>query len=137
MQIRSIILAAALAITLAPGASHANATVTLPASDNYGYLPTDLVVASGAEVTFLNLDPVASPDGAPHNVISRLFRTDKNRPWCVNFPGTAKCPLLYTPLISALETAPVQGVADLTPGVEYEFYCTLHSRMVGTITVLA
>lgn len=137
MRIRTLVVALGLGAALIPSGAHAQATVSLPASDIYGFLPSQLVVTKGAAVTFVNLDPIASPAGAPHDVRSTSFRTTKDRAWCVNFPGTQKCPLLYTPSIGAGETTVVQGVADLTGGVPYAFYCTWHSEMKGTITVVA
>lgn len=138
MRIRTIIATAALAVAIIPAPGHAQAVVTLPAADITGYLPRDLLVTKGAQVQFINLDPIASPAGAPHDVRSELYRSTKDRPWCVNFPGTQRCPLLYTPLIGPGETAVVQGIADLKVGVAYDFYCTAHpSSMSGTITVIA
>lgn len=130
-----VIVAAAFA--LAPSQVRAQATVTLPLADNVGYLPSTMVVAKGAPVTLINLDPVSSPDGAPHDLRSVKFRSNKNRPWCVNFPGTQKCPLIWSALISAGETTTVLGIPDLTPGVAYEFFCSYHSTMRGTLTVQA
>ena len=42
--------------------------------------------------------------------------------------------LFGTPLIGLGESATVAGVEALAPG-EYEFYCSLHANMRGTITV--
>lgn len=134
---RAHALLAAIALLAVPFPAHAQATITVPLADNLGYLPADLVVSADAPVTLVNLDPVSSPDGAPHDIRSVRTRATKDRPWCVNFPGRQACPLLWTPLILALETAEVRGIGDLTPGVAYEYYCSYHSLMRGTITVAA
>jgi azurin len=138
MRMRTTLATIALALAAVPSSAGAQAVVTLPASDIYGFLPPNVVVTAATDAMLINIDPIASPAGAPHDVRSTATRATKNRPWCVNFPGTAKCPMLYTPLIGPGETAVIQGIADLTPGVEYEFFCTAHvSSMRGTITVVA
>lgn len=124
-------------LPLVPASAPAQAVVTLPLADNVGYLPRDLVVTAGAPVMLVDIDPLSSPDGAPHDLRSVKFRSNKNRPWCVNFPGTQKCPLIWSELINAGETTEVLGVGDLTEGVSYAFFCSYHSTMVGTITVRA
>ena len=44
--------------------------------------------------------------------------------------------LFSTPLIGLGESTPVTGVEALAPG-SYEFYCSLHANMRGTINVTA
>ena len=136
-RVRTWLLIAAAAFAWTPASVRAQATVTLPLADNVGYLPSTMVVTAETDVTLVNLDPISSPDGAPHDMRSVRFRSNKNRPWCVNFPGTQKCPLIWSPLISAGEVTTVEGIADLTPGVAYEFFCSYHSTMRGTLTVQA
>ena len=81
----------------------------------FEYIPAELTVAHGTPVEYTNLDV------APHNVISlRLGKDGK--------------PVFRTDTISAGSTVPIVGAEDLEPGV-YDYICTLHPSMFGTIYV--
>lgn len=84
-------------------------------SVNYEYLPPNLTVAQGKSVNYTNLDI------ALHNVFS-----------VVN--GKNGEPLFWSKTIEAGKSVPVEGVRDLAPGV-YDYTCTLHTFMTGSITV--
>ena len=61
-------------------------------------------------------------DTLDHNIQSR--ETDANRR-----------PLFRSEFASSGGMASVIGVADLEPG-DYEYYCTIHGGMSGTVTVV-
>jgi outer membrane protein assembly factor BamB len=82
-----------------------------------GYLTPQAAVVEGGQVTFAN------GDAAPHDVIARDRGVDGE-------------PLFASKLIGIGQTADVEGVKDLEPG-SYEFYCSLHGAMKGTLTVLS
>jgi plastocyanin len=80
---------------------------------------TPIVVSTrGMQVTFDNYDI------QPHNVVStkRIGR------------GRAARPLFESRLLDFGESASVAGVTKLRPGT-YEFYCTLHRWMRGSLVV--
>lgn len=74
---------------------------------NYTFSPEKLTVAAGTKVTWVNHDQV------PHTVVEKdkKFRS------------------------SALDTNDSYSFTFSTPGV-YQYFCTLHPTMTGTITVV-
>lgn len=97
------------------------------------YSPTSVVATPASRVEFANLDL-----GTFHDVVA----LDATRPsdsalWCSQSRFAEGCPLFYTPLIQGAPgaTALVEGLADAASG-DYRFYCTIHTDMVGTITVV-
>lgn len=81
----------------------------------YQYVPGELTLVKGTKVTYTNVDV------APHNVIALRNGRDGK-------------PLFGTDTIGAGVTVPVKGVEKLEPGV-YDFTCTLHPEMIGSIYV--
>lgn len=75
---------------------------------NYQFTPPSLTVSVGTKVTWTNHDEV------PHTIseINKAFRSP------------------------ALDTDDSYSFTFANPGV-YHYFCTLHSQMVGTITVTA
>jgi hypothetical protein len=74
-------------------------------------------------------------DIASHDVRSDDPGPD-TQPWCtqLNFPA-GRCPLFFTGLIGLGQTTPVLGLENLEPGRNYDFHCSLHSWMKGTLVV--
>lgn len=95
----------------------ATPVVAGPEASLTGYATPRAVQLTGAQVTLVNADPVA-----PHDVRSRMLGPDRK-------------PLFKSELAQAGEAVPVVGTENLSPG-DYEFYCTLHGLMVGTLTVI-
>jgi plastocyanin len=109
-MIRTISVAAALACVLAT-------TTLLPAApvadlqvqiDNFTFAPQRLTVKAGATVTWINDDDI------PHTIASseKLFKS------------------------KALDTKDQFSFTFTTPGT-YEYFCSLHPHMTGTIVVEA
>lgn len=93
-----------------------------------GYVPSQVVVDVAGSLTLLNADIrahdlVAVADGPADNA------------WCDRYPGR-DCPLFASPLAGLGEQAVVEGTEQLAPGDSYEFYCTIHPWMRGTLTAL-
>lgn len=116
-----------------PPRSHAVIT-SVPSNT---YAPTDVVVTTGGEVTYANLDL-----GVWHDVVALdAVRPAGSAPWCSvrswSSYGLGGCPLFASALIQGAvgATTPVHGVADAQPG-DYSFFCTIHPDMVGTLRVL-
>lgn len=107
-------VAAFAAMTLlAPAADAATANVLTVA---YEFVPEEIEIVKGDKLDYTNADVLA-----PHNVESRVTKRDGN-------------PLFGSATISWGTTAPVKGVEKLGPGA-YDFVCSLHPGMTGTIFV--
>lgn len=77
------------------------------------FIPAEITIAKGEPLEYTNLEPT------PHNMIAlRLGRDGK--------------PVFRTDTVGAGTTVPVVGVEKLVPGV-YDYVCTLHPRMFGTV----
>jgi polyvinyl alcohol dehydrogenase (cytochrome) len=102
-------LMAALAL-LAPVSAHAAEQQAYAAALNYA--TPAVVVFQGDTLKFTNLDTLA-----PHDLVSET-------------PG-----LFKTKILSANQSEVVKGVEKLAPGT-YNFHCSLHSWMTGSIQVV-
>ncbi|HEV7887131.1 MAG TPA: PQQ-binding-like beta-propeller repeat protein [Acidimicrobiales bacterium] len=98
-----------------------------PGAFSAGYTTRAMVVQRGGSLTYANADI------AQHDVVSREYGP-ATQAWCPRFPA-GKCPLIWSDLISVGTTTPVLGLENVKPGVQYNFYCTLHPNMQGTIVV--
>lgn len=103
------------------------------------YAPPAVLVARDEPLTYVNLD------ANRHDVVARVYagagkrethvRPDGSAPWCADFEGD--CPLFWSELIAGPgSSTPVLGLEDAEVGATYEFYCTIHPYMVGTLTVV-
>ncbi|HLE96345.1 MAG TPA: hypothetical protein VI997_03160 [Candidatus Thermoplasmatota archaeon] len=98
-----------------------------------GYVVDVAVVDVAGTLTFTNTDlrshdVVASDDGPATN------------PWCSRYT-TRACPLFASPLVggnplAGPAEAVVEGIHQLTPLVSYEFECSIHPGMEGTLTAI-
>lgn len=79
------------------------------------YAPGDVQVAQGSELTFVNAD------AARHDVTA------------VDADGAGR-PLFKTRVLGAGQAAAVAGVEALPPDT-YQFFCSVHEYMRGTVTV--
>ena len=119
---------------LIPSASQAAVQVVIapPGSQLTGvYIAPVSVAVTAAEVTFVNLDAAAT---APHNIKAVVFGPD-SAPWCGPYPDN-RCPLF----VSALVTVGGTSTADLRNtdvGGTYDFVCSLHPNMTGSLMVVA
>lgn len=115
-------------------ASPASAAVAVAGPGGFaaGYVTPVVVTAPGEAITFANFD------AAPHNfVASDAFlskKAAKKAKWCSGYLK-GKCPLFWSSTITAGETTEVEGVDFLESGAQYEFFCSLHPNMAGTLVV--
>ena len=120
---RKYVIATAVAAVATMGAVPSNAAVNtivaVPGSGVAGYATPRAVINRAAPATFVNLDAVTSP----HDVTS-VEETS----------GTPPEPKIYTAVIDGGETATIMFRGTLTAG-DYEYYCSIHQNMRGTITL--
>jgi plastocyanin len=115
-------------------AAPASSAVAVSGPGGYaaGYVTPVVVTAPGEAITYANFDV------APHNfVASDAFlskKLAKKAEWCSGY-YKGKCPVFWSQTITAGETTEVEGVDFLESGAQYEFICTLHPNMKGTLVV--
>lgn len=82
-----------------------------------GYLPSEVFVVRGDTLTLTNADTVT------HDLVSRQRRSNGTR-------------LFASANVVPAGQGEVHGVSSLAPST-YPFICSIHSYMVGNLTVLA
>jgi glucose/arabinose dehydrogenase len=99
----------------------------------FAYYNPVVAVPVGGSLTMV------SADIDRHNIVSAAAGPDTN-PWCITYqPG--QCPLFWSQLVNALPasggpTTEVQGLGALEALTTYDFFCTLHPEMEGTLLAL-
>lgn len=125
-------LAALSLVGLLAAPASAAAAAAGPGGFAAGFVTPVVVTAPGEAITFANFDV------APHNfVASDAFvpkKLAKKAKWCSGF-DKGRCPLFWSQTINAGQTTEVEGVDFLESGAQYEFICTLHPNMKGTLVV--
>jgi polyvinyl alcohol dehydrogenase (cytochrome) len=99
----------------ATSAASAPAVAAGPGAATAGYATRTALTRAGRPAEFVNADITA------HDVIA------KQR-------GKNGKPVFRSPLVSAGQISPIAGIDQLDPGV-YDFYCSLHTNMTGSLTV--
>lgn len=93
-----------------------------PQGSATNYLTPQVLTTAGSVVSFTNLDQTT------HDVTSRQTRT------VVVKKKKKKVPLFSAPITAGGQMTAIPGTEKLKPG-EYDFYCSLHPGMTGTLTV--
>ena len=108
IRVAAILAATVFAAAATLPAASARAPETEVKIDNFAFAPQRIVVQAGTTVTWTNADD------APHTVVSttKLFKS------------------------SALDTEDKFSFTFATPGT-YEYFCSLHPHMTGTVVVEA
>jgi plastocyanin len=119
--------AAAVAAVAAPSSAQplpegASQVLSGPQGSATNYLTTQVVTTAGSVVSLTNLDQTT------HDVTSRDTRT------VVVKKRKKQVPLFSSPIVAGGQTAEIPGTEGLKPG-NYDFYCSLHPGMTGTLTV--
>ncbi|HVL32533.1 MAG TPA: hypothetical protein VM600_03020 [Actinomycetota bacterium] len=124
-----VAVALALASSPAPVRASAQVVVSPPAATVTGFATPVVVAVKAAPLTSVNLD-----SSALHNVES-IAKGPDDKPWCTWYLK-GHCPLFWSPLIAAGETAPVHGLTGLAAGSSHAFKCLLHGNMIGTLVIV-
>ncbi|HUR49093.1 MAG TPA: plastocyanin/azurin family copper-binding protein [Acidimicrobiales bacterium] len=112
-RIISAVLATALLAAVASSPTPAGPLDQRIVAAAFQFVPAETTISRGQLLEFTNLDV------APHNLIAlRLGRGGK--------------PAFRTDTIGAGTTVVLEGLDKLPPGV-YDYTCTLHPAMLGTI----
>lgn len=111
----AVACAAMVALAGAPAQAAQAGLVAGPYAAVTGFATPQVVVLAGDELSFANADVMA------HSVLARDL-------------GPAG-PLFSSTLATIGQSVPVNGISSLAPG-SYDFVCSLHGSMTGTITVL-
>lgn len=111
-MLRLLLAGALLAVPVAPASAAPGAVGAVVET----FVPASVSVGAGETLTLVNLER------SPHDVTSLDV-------------GTDGLPLFQSAIVyEPGQTAVVRGVESLEPGL-YEFYCSVHEQMRGTVTV--
>lgn len=124
-------------VTTPATAAGTPAIVSGPGSTNSTYTTPVAVVQAGDALLYVNADI------APHDVVARTMGpntaphcSEDGNPFVTGiqrrFP-IGECPIFWTELITATMTTPVRGLENVAPLTTYEFYCSIHASMKGTL----
>ena len=95
-----------------------------------GFATPVAVAPVGGPLTFVN------GDIQPHNVIATSDflpkKVAKKTEWCKNY-GKTKCPIFWSATVGLGGQAPVLGLENIESGAQYEFFCSVHPGMKGTL----
>lgn len=107
--------------------AHAAAIVAVPGSFQAGYATQAAAASTSAPLQFVNTDL------QPHDVVAR--KTGGSGAWCSRFPS-GKCPAFASDVITVGGVSEVKGINKLAGGgASYEFYCSVHPTMEGTLVL--
>lgn len=112
-----------------PEDSPASVVLTGPQAAVVGYTAPVVAVPVGGSLTHVNADLPR------HDVIAVNAYGPDDQPWCNRF-SQGQCPLFWSPLIGIGGTSQVLGLENLEPLTTYEFTCSIHAGMVGTLVAL-
>ena len=119
-------------LVASPSPAHAAVAAAAPGGFAAGFVTPVVVTAPDEEITFVNTDI------APHDFLADSVylskKAAKKAEWCSGYTK-GKCPLFWTPTITAGETTEVFGIENLKSGEQYPFYCSRHPGMKGTLIV--
>ena len=129
-KVLPIALAGGLVVVLAAAPAGARVAAAGPGAFAAGFATPVVVTSVGGTITFVNSDI------APHNFVAAEDyvpkKLAKKKEWCASFPK-GKCPLFWSPTISAGQQTDVLGLDLLKSGQTYSFFCSLHPNMRGTL----
>ena len=131
MRRTTLLIALVGLLSAATPSANAAVAATGPGGFVAGYVTPVVVMQEGDGVTYYNFDV------APHNFVADGVylskKAAKKAKWCTAFEG--KCPIFWSPQITAGESTEVQGLDALKSGDQYGFLCTVHPNMKGTLVV--
>lgn len=127
-----VLTGAAASVMLVGTSNHADAAAVAAAPGGFaaGFATPVTAAPVGGPLTFVN------GDIQPHNVIATqdfLSKADaKKTEWCKGYSKT-KCPIFWSATITVGQQTPVLGLENIESGQQYEFFCSVHPGMKGTL----
>lgn len=123
-----ILLALALPVTTASPLGADTHVVTSDRPGGFDYVVEEVVVDVGGTLWLTNADLRA------HDVVA-VADGPSDASWCGRYANRG-CPLFASRLLGLAEQGEVEGTDQLTPLQSYEFYCSIHPWMTGTLTAI-
>jgi plastocyanin len=124
-----LLLASPLAAALPLPVPVGTVSLAVPGSWLSNYVPPAAAATVGGALTLINLDIQY------HDFVADQAYGPDSQPWCVTFRA-GSCPLFWSPLIATGETTSVLGLENLVAGQVYQYYCTIHPPMRGSLVAL-
>lgn len=132
---------AGLALLIPSSASAVGTPVIVagPGGTTVGYTQPVAVAQPGDKIDLIVADV------APHDVVSREMGPDTAAHCSEDAnpaPGVQRrfklgeCPVFWSRLVGAGTVTPVRGLENIESGSIYEYYCTIHSNMVGQLVAI-
>lgn len=132
MRARLFVALCCLLVIGVAGPAGAAVVATAPGGFLAGFVPPVVVIEEGESITYANADI------APHDFVADGHFLPKKAArkvkWCSGFDA-GKCPLFWSPKIGSGESTQVEGLQRLRSGKQYNFLCTVHPNMKGTLVV--
>ena len=132
-RFKVMVLAGAVASMMIVGtANQADAAVVAAGPGGFaaGFATPVTVAPVGGPLTFVN------GDIQPHNVIATQDflpkAVAKKTAWCKGYAKT-KCPIFWSATVAVGQQTPVLGLENIESGGQYEFFCSIHPGMKGTL----
>lgn len=127
-----VLTGAAASLMLVGTSNQANAAAVAAGPGGFaaGFATPVTAAPVGGPLTFVN------GDIQPHNVIATQnflpAATAKKTPWCKGYSKT-KCPIFWSATVGAGQQTPVLGLENIESGKQYQFFCSVHPGMKGTL----
>ena len=116
-----------------PAPAGAVVVAAVPGSASATYGTPVAVTTVGGSLTFVN------GDIAPHDVVAYedylSKKVAKKTAWCKFFPKT-ECPIFWSESVGTGAFTAVLGLENTESGQQYEYFCSIHPRMRGTLVTL-
>lgn len=123
-----LLLALFVPVVLASPAGAPSRIVSWQGEGGGAYLVPAVLVDVAGELTLVNADLRA------HDVVAIEYGPSDN-PWCGRYRA-GECPLFASRLVGVAGQSVVEGIGQLAPLSSYEFTCSIHGWMTGTITAI-
>lgn len=123
-------LAASFIVVLGAAPAEARVAAAGPGGFATGFATPVVVTTVGGTVTFVNSDVASHNFVADEDFVPKKLA--KKKQWCASY-SKGKCPLFWSPTITAGQQTDVLGLGLLKSGQTYSFFCSLHPNMRGTL----
>lgn len=125
--------ATGLLVILAAAPAGARVAAAGPGAFTAGFATPVVVTTVGGTVTFINSDVASHNFTAAEDFVPKKLA--KKKQWCGSYPK-GKCPLFWSPTISAGQQTDVLGLDLVESGETYAFICSLHPNMRGILVAI-